>query len=442
MTSTENTPMDGTDTQSTHQVQVKFTTRHPDIAVPTAPILVPANLKRYGLSQIINHLLDTSTAIPFEFLVNGSFLRTSIERYLSDNGLSSESVLTLEYVRAIIPPKFQAAFQHDDWVSSVSVERESKRILSGSYDGIVRVWNESAQCLYTGVGHTDVVKTAKWMSATKSVSAGMDRGLRIWEVDGESIGEENSEIFALAELVGHRGTVEKISVDSSSGRVLSAGMDSLVGFWTTNISEASKTPKEAPVPRAKRRKETSTGPPRYGPLRMLEGHTSPVSAVVFDPKDSTVGYSISWDHTIRTWDLATYSLVDTRTTQHPLLSVCVLPKLSLLACGSAARHITLHDPRVSASTVTTSTLRGHTNAVVALSPNKSSEWQMVSASHDGTLRIWDVRATESGSIWTIKREGEGLSGKEKVFDVEWSSLGIVSGGEDKRVQIDDSPKGE
>lgn len=303
------------------------------------------------------------------------------------------------------------------------------------------MWNESAQCLCTSVGHTDAVKTARWMSATKFVSAGMDRGLRIWEVNGESI-EENSEISALAELVGHKSTVEKISVDSSSGRVLSAGMDSLVGFWTTSISEAPKAPKGAPVPRAKRRKESSTGPPRYGPLRMLEGHTSPVSGTAFDPKDSTVGYSVSWDHTIRTWDLATYSLVDTRTTQHPLLSVCVLPALSLLACGSSARHITLHDPRVSASTVTTSTLRGHTNAVVSLSPNKNSEWQMVSASHDGTLRIWDVRATESGSIWTITREGEGLSGKEKVFDVEWSSLGIVSGGEDKRVQIDDSPKGE
>ncbi|CAZ85695.1 unnamed protein product [Tuber melanosporum] len=441
MTSAEDSPMGGTDPQSTHQIQVKFTTRHPEIAVPTAPILVPANLKRYGLSQIINHLLDTSTATPFEFLINGSFLRTSIEKYLSDNGLSSESVLTLEYVRAILPPKFQAAFQHDDWVSSVSVEGENRRILSGSYDGIVRVWNESAQCLYTGVGHTDAVKTTKWMSATKIVSAGMDRGLRIWEVDGEYIGEI-SEVSALAEFVGHRSTVEKISVDSSSGRVLSAGMDSLVGLWTTNISEAPKAPKEAPVPKAKRRKESSAGPPRYGSLRMLEGHTSPVSGVAFDPKDSTVGYSVSWDHTIRTWDLATCSLADSRTTQHPLLSVCVLPTLSLLACGSSARHITLHDPRVSASTVTTSTLRGHTNAVVALSPNKNSEWQMVSASHDGTLRIWDVRATESGSIWTIKREGEGLSGKEKVFDVEWSSLGIVSGGEDKRVQIDESPKGE
>ena len=113
--------------------------------------------------------------------------------------------------------------------------------------------------------------------------------------------------------------------------------------------------------------------------------------------------------------------------------------LSQLACGSSARHITLHDPRVSASTVTTSTLRGHTNAVVALSPNSNSHWQIVSASHDGTLRIWDVRATESRSIWTIKRKREGLCGKAKAFDVEWSSLGIVSG-EDKRVQIDESPK--
>lgn len=166
-----------------------------------------------------------------------------------------------------------------------------------------------------------------------------------------------------------------------------------------------------------------------------------MAALTFDQRDASVAYSVSWDHTIRTWDLATQTLVDTRTTQHPILSVCALEKLSLLACGSSARHITLHDPR--ASEVSTSTLRGHTNAVAALCAGRESEWQMVSAGHDGTVRVWDVRAAGSGSMFTIKREGgEGATGKEKVFDVEWSAVGIVSGGEDKRVQINETPRGE
>lgn len=428
------------------QVQVKFVTRHPDIAVPTAPILVPSNLKRYGLSQIINHLLDTPAPIPFDFLTGGAFLRTSLDTHLQSNGLSAESVITLEYVRAVVPPKFQAAFQHDDWVSSVSTavfdgDNTLTRILSGSYDGIARVWDLSGQVLAEAPGHNSAIKSAKWLDNAQFVTSSMDRTLRLWSYSDDAI-------TPIAELLGHKATVENIAVHYASHRILSASADSTVGLWSMETSESPAAPTDVLPSKPKKRKIAASAAvvaaaaaPRYGPLGLLSGHSSPVSAVTFDPKDSTVAYSVSWDHTIRTWDLSTQALVDTRTTQHPILSVCALPGLSLLACGSSARHITLHDPRASASTVATSTLRGHTNAVSALCADGQSEWQMVSAGHDGTVRVWDVRAAGSGSMFTIKREGgEGITGKEKVFDVEWSKIGIVSGGEDKRVQINETPR--
>ena len=103
------------------------------------------------------------------------------------------------------------------------------------------------------------------------------------------------------------------------------------------------------------------------------------------------------------------------------------------------------------------TLRGHTNAVVSLAVDPGSAYGLVSGSHDGTCRIWDVRASKSGeegvvggSVYTVEREslkananggngerrsvvgGEGV----KVFGVVWDKgVGIVSGGEDKRVQV-------
>ncbi|KAG4220435.1 hypothetical protein PC116_g31086, partial [Phytophthora cactorum] len=107
------------------QIRVNFTTTSPDLQLPEGrtQLLVPADIKRYGLSRVLNSesMLNTSSPIPFDFLINGSFLRTSLEDYLKANGLSAESTVTLQYVRSLIPPVFQASFEHDDWVSDVDV---------------------------------------------------------------------------------------------------------------------------------------------------------------------------------------------------------------------------------------------------------------------------------------------------------------------------------
>lgn len=445
------TAMD-TDPAPTPKVQVQFVTRHADIAVPPAPILVPTALKRYGLSQIINHLLDTPTPVPFDFLVSGSFLRGSLDAYLTQHGLSAESVVTLEYVRAVVPPKFRAAFQHDDWVSSVNTLSASGAagaaaplILSGSYDGIARVWNISGQVLAEAAGHSAPIKAAKWTpNGTGIITAGMDRTVRLWSYDPTA----ESTITPLAELLAHKSTITHLAVDPRSTHILSASTDSTIGLWTTTpTTTLPPAPASLLPPKpTKKRKTASTTPtvPRYGPLAQLTGHTGPASAVEFDAADTTVAYSVGWDHTIRTWDLATHRLVDTRTTQHPIASMCVLPSLSLLAAGSTARHITLHDPRAGASEVAAGVLRGHTNCVAALCAGAegAGEWMMASAGHDGTVRVWDVRAVGSGSVFVVKREGgEGVTGREKVFCVEWSGVGIVSGGEDRRVQINETPRG-
>jgi ribosome biogenesis protein YTM1 len=344
-----------------------------------------------------------------------------------------------------VPPKFLTSFQHDDWVSSVAASTSTKSsepvILSGSYDGIARVWNQSGEVLCEAAGHQSAIKSVKWIDGEHFVTSSMDRTLRIWRYTSTSAVEAS--VKPVAEYAGHKSTVESLAANAAAKQILSAGADGKVGVWSSVPKDSPDAPVVDLPMRTKKRKLAQTGPkvPQYGALGMLQGHTEPVSGVAFAPQDSTVAYSVSWDHTIRTWDLTTMALVDTKTTQHPLLSLCALQTLNVLACGSSARHIVLHDPRASAPGVSAATLRGHSNAVVGLSANPANEWQLASAGHDGTVRVWDVRASSSGNLFTINREGEGVSGNEKVFDVEWSSVGIVSGGEDKRVQINATPRG-
>ena len=99
-------------TQVLPQIQVRFTTNQRQYIVTDSAILVPTNLRRYGLSEIINHLLGTGNQIiktfhqiylacivlidfitekpiPFDFMINGEFLRCSLDEYLKSAGLST-----------------------------------------------------------------------------------------------------------------------------------------------------------------------------------------------------------------------------------------------------------------------------------------------------------------------------------------------------------------
>ena len=413
--------------------------------------------------------------MPFEFLINGTFLRTSLDEYLTANGISSETTLAVEYIRAIIPPLYLASFEHDAWVSSIDVLSETspagswagstgtrapgqERIVSGSYDGLLRVWNMSSNILATSSsadngGHTSPIKAAKFVSPTQLASSGMDRTIRIWKYSEDEEGFSAS-ISPQLELYGHKACIDSISVHQPSSRILSASGDHTVGIWSTKKSDAPSAPESLlPSATGKSSKRQKVGPttstPQRGPLSLLKSHTAQVSDTIFAPNDHTVAYSASWDHTLKTWDLPTSTCVDTRSTSHILLSVTAMPSLNLVAVGTSARHITLIDPRASATTVSAMTLRGHTNMVASLATDPESLYGLVSGSHDGTCRVWDVRSSKSDkegkvgeSVYCIERESAKGDGRKvggdgvKVFGVVWDiDVGIVSASEDKRVQI-------
>ncbi|KAK4166802.1 ribosome biogenesis protein YTM1 [Cladorrhinum sp. PSN259] len=468
------------DAQHSDQVKVTFTTTEPDLQLPETKrqLLVPADIKRYGLSRILNSDLMLATgSIPFDFLVNGAFLRTSLEDYLNDNGLSLESNLTLQYVRSLIPPTFEASFEHDDWVSAVDVLSRASpagrwsgdnfqgqdRILSASYDGLLRIWNTSGDVLVTSPsgshgGHTASIKSAKFLSSTQLASAGMDRTVRVWKYT-EAANGASAELKPTIELYGHTASIDSLEVDGASKRILTASADGSIGYWSAVKASGTEVDSSL-LPGAhtsKRRKVTSSvSAAQRGPISMMNVHNGPATAAIFDPRDRTVAYSAAQDHAVKTIDLTTGQVVSTLPTSHPLLSLCAIPRSGapLLAAGTAARHITLVDPRASAAATSVMTLRGHTNKVVSLSAAPDNEYSLVSGSHDGTCRIWDLRSVRpatkdeggmgsvSEPVYVIERESR--QGKKKsvagdgtkVFSVVWDkSLGIISAGEDKKVQI-------
>lgn len=323
------------------QVKLRFFTREQDesLFVQDSPLYVPASLKRYGLSEIVNHLLELEKPVPFDFLIDGELLRTSLEDYLVKKGLSSETFLNIEYTRAVLPPSYLSSFNNEDWVSALDVG--NREIISGSYDGIVRTWNLSGKVEKQYSGHSGPIRAVKYISNTRLVSAGNDRTLRLWKTKNDdlknNLEQDEDDVEdgkTLAILEGHKAPV--VSVDVNANRIISASYDNTIGFWSTNYKEMTVIDPMADLGNnvstaaQKRRKLALKDGSirRRAPLSLLESHTAPVEQVIFDSNDSTVGYSVSQDHTIRTWDLVTARCVDTKTTSYSLLSLAQLPKLA------------------------------------------------------------------------------------------------------------------
>ncbi|KAF2671484.1 ribosome biogenesis protein ytm1 [Microthyrium microscopicum] len=478
----------------TAQIRIQLESRDPDVTIKlpenTGPILVSTGLRRIALSTLVNNLLENEKPIPFEFLINGQFLRTTIDEFLTANGISSEVTLSVEYVRALIPPSHVVSFEHEDWISAVDVVSQTSsvllqdqdgtsspikdpRILSASYDGLIRMWSKSSDLLAVSKPTSgQPINAACFLTTSKIVSAGSDRVVRVWKYEENGVTGGSMQVSGtftpILDLYGHRSSVDSISVHAPSSRILSGSSDHTVGLWSTRKSEGPQPP-DSLLPSAlpgaaKRRKLEQSAAfqpgPQRGPLSLLKRHTGPVSGAIFSAKDSTVGYSTSWDQTLVTWDLVTGAEVSTRRLLNPLLCVTEMPDLGLLATGTSARHIAMIDPRVDVRDVTGLTLRGHAGAIVSAAAEPEKPWGLVSASHDGTCRIWDLRSVRmdgksaSGlavggtgqvceSVYVIRREsianderkvaGDGI----KVFSVFWDKeVGIGSAGEDKRVQID------
>ena len=227
---------------STSTIQVRLTT-HTEIPISSTPIVVPTNLTRYGLSQILNHLLENPAPIPYSFLINSVYLPSTLDEYITSHGVSREEVLEIEYVRSVLPPQWEGQWTQEDWVGGLSVRDEG--MVTGGYDGVVRIWDWSGNVLAKGIGGEGVlrpIKCVKWIGQGFA-SAGMDGSVRVWSY-------HNGIVSTVLEGRGHEASVD--SVDVRDGKIISASADGSLKLWSTNPSEGD-TNGELLIKRKKRR---------------------------------------------------------------------------------------------------------------------------------------------------------------------------------------------
>ncbi|KAF0429172.1 ribosome biogenesis protein WDR12 [Gigaspora margarita] len=409
-----------------NQIQVRFVTQQKEFAVTDSAILVPTKLRRYGLSEIINHLLGFERPVPFDFMIDNQFLRTSLEEYLQTKELSTENILIIEYVESMLPPTSLSTFQHDDWISAVKGYNKSL-FLTGSYDNHVRIFNTSGECLQTLLGHIAPIKSVEWVSVTDEhaicLSASQDRSIRAWQVS-----LTDGQYTPLYDCKGHKESVECISVNSSCTEFVSVSLDSSILLWTTTQPETSEE-----IEKKSKRRKLNKDILIKAPIATMRGHIGPISSVMFDKNDSNKMYSGGWDHSIRVWDVETRTNIDTKICDKTVLGIACSD--NLIASGHSDKLVRIWDPRAEDTAMVKLTLSSHKNWVSCVSWSPKSQFMLASGSYDGTVKIWDIRSRTP--LYTIQNSNsqEKNSLVKKLFCIDWDLDMILSGGEDNQLHL-------
>ncbi|RXW14654.1 hypothetical protein EST38_g11200 [Candolleomyces aberdarensis] len=419
--------------------------------------MIPTTWRRYHLSQLVNKALGLEKAIPFDFLVRGEILRTTLAEWCAERGVGEEETLEIEYIESVLPPQKISEFPHESWVSSVSCKLSS-HFLTAAYDGHFRAFDLSRNTVLDAPLHNAPITSFTLLPSSSPstddtytvLTASQDLTAQISQITLPGINNTPSSSKALATLHLHTSPVSSIAADSKGKQVLTSSWDGLIGLWDTSIPASDEVPEpeatSTSTDRKKRRKiqkdELETKPKRKAPLNVLKSHVGRVSKVVWTSDQAAL--SCGFDSTVRTWDVENGVCTQTITaSEKPFLDITPTSNGQSALAVSTDRTMTMYDLRIqNLSAATASFLHPATPSCVAVhsstsastsaSPSPTSANQVVTGAYDGVVRVWDVRSTkEAVALFKAfnNNDASGNAGVKKILSVDWYRDVVLVGGE-------------
>jgi WD40 repeat protein len=334
---------------------------------------------------------------------------------------------------------------HSGWVQSVAWNNDGSKILSGSTDKTIKIWDSNiGELLNTFEGHTESVYSVIWSSDNANIISGSaDKTVKIWNA-------ETGEL--LNTLLGHESVVNSVACSRDDLLIASGSADTTIVVWDANTGELLKrleghsnyVDSVSWSPDNNNRKLISGSEDKTvkiwdakngSLLRSLEGHAGRVSSVDWSP-DGTKIASGSADSSIRIWDPTTGEVLQTLLDSNPgekypsmVLSVSWDSESLRIASGSSDHSIQIWDGN--RGTLLSSV---NTNGwfVYCVSWNREGT-KIVSGAWDTIIRICDGRSRRSSD--TISSVVLQSSGSVRCVQVSHDRRNILSRAGDKRINI-------
>lgn len=285
------------------------------------------------------------------------------------------------------------------YVWTAAFDAHGTQVVTAGEDGTARVWDAATgKRLAVLRGHKVFVVSAVFDRAGKRVvTASVDYTARVWNA---------ATGVSQAVLRGHRGALTSAAFNPAGTRVVTGGDDGTARIW-----------------------DAASGKP----LVVLRGHRGDVSAE-FDQTGTRV-VTVGEDGMARIWNAANGKLLVSVRARG---GVAILdPEGKRVLATSAGGSAQLSD---AASGEAIAVLRGHENTVTDAAFDLSGN-RLVTASADGTARVWDVTPRKDLGVLPERYvssaafdvEGRRLvtgsaDGTARIWDVAtWRRLAVVHG---------------
>lgn len=247
---------------------------------------------------------------------------------------------------------------HTDKVLSVAFSPDSKRIVSGSADNTICLWDTQSRTRIGSPlkGHAGWARSVAFSPDGEWVVSGSyDKTVRLW-------GTRRS-MPTRSPLRGHSSKVLSVAFSSDGRIVVSGSTDKTIRLWDVYVEAPSGLP--------------------------FEGHTGAVQSVAMSG-DGTRIASGSHDKTVRLWDTETGAQLEDALEGHTgmVYTVALSPDGHMVVSGSEDNTLCLWDAR--AGIAVGRPLIGHGGAVNSVAFSPDGMW-VVSGSVDTNVFLWDVR---------------------------------------------------